>query len=116
MRLSVNVDHIATLRQARMTDEPDPVWAASQAELSGACGITIHLRGDRRHIQDRDVEVLRKTVAGVFNLEMKASKEIIEFLERQILKCPSFFGHEIGKVKQDSTFAQASSKSLNYHI
>ena len=78
MRLSVNVDHIATLRQARMTDEPDPVWAASQAELSGACGITIHLRSDRRHIQDRDVEVLRKTVAGVFNLEMKASKEMLD--------------------------------------
>ncbi len=78
MRLSVNVDHIATLRQARMTDEPDPVWAASQAELSGACGITIHLRSDRRHIQDRDVDVLRKTVVGVFNLEMKASKEMLD--------------------------------------
>lgn len=78
MRLSVNVDHVATIRQARMTDEPDPVWAATQAELAGACGITIHLRGDRRHIQDRDVELLRQTTAGVFNLEMKASEEMLE--------------------------------------
>jgi len=82
MRLSVNVDHVATIRQARMTDEPDPVWAASQAELAGACGITIHLRGDRRHIGDRDVEILRKTVAGVFNLEMKASEETLGIAER----------------------------------
>jgi pyridoxine 5-phosphate synthase len=78
MRLSINVDHVATIRQARMTDEPDPIWAASQAELAGACGITIHLRGDRRHIQDRDVELLRQTTAGVFNLEMKASEEMLE--------------------------------------
>jgi len=77
MRLSVNVDHVATIRQARMADEPDPIWAAAQAELAGACGITIHLRGDRRHIQDRDVRVLRETVAGAFNLEMKASDEMV---------------------------------------
>jgi pyridoxine 5-phosphate synthase len=60
-----------------MTDEPDPVWAAALAELAGACGITVHLRGDRRHIQDRDVEILRGTVVGVFNLEMKASDEML---------------------------------------
>lgn len=78
MRLSVNVDHVATIRQARMADEPDPVWAAVQAELAGACGITVHLRGDRRHIQDRDVELLRKTVAGVLNLEMKATDEMMD--------------------------------------
>jgi pyridoxine 5-phosphate synthase len=77
MRLSVNVDHVATIRQARMADEPDPVWAAVQAELAGACGITVHLRGDRRHIQDRDVRVLREAVAGVLNLEMKASDEMV---------------------------------------
>jgi pyridoxine 5-phosphate synthase len=77
MRLSVNVDHVATIRQARMADEPDPVWAAAQAELAGACGITVHLRGDRRHIQDRDLRVLRETVAGVLNLEMKASDEMV---------------------------------------
>jgi pyridoxine 5-phosphate synthase len=77
MRLSVNVDHVATIRQARMADEPDPVWAAVQAELAGACGITVHLRGDRRHIQDRDVRALRETVAGVLNLEMKATDEML---------------------------------------
>ena len=77
MRLSVNVDHVATVRQARMTDEPDPVWGAVQAELAGACGITVHLRADRRHIQDRDVELLRQTVAGVLNLEMKATDEML---------------------------------------
>ena len=77
MRLSVNVDHVATVRQARMTDEPDPVWAAAQAELAGACGITVHLRGDRRHIQDRDVLLLKETVAGVLNLEMKATAELM---------------------------------------
>ncbi len=77
MRLSVNVDHVATVRQARMTDEPDPVWAAVLAELAGACGITVHLRGDRRHIQDRDLDVLRDTVVGVLNLEMRASDEMV---------------------------------------
>jgi len=77
MRLSVNVDHVATIRQARMAAEPDPVWAAAQAELAGACGITVHLRGDRRHIQDRDVLLLKKTVAGVLNLEMKATRELL---------------------------------------
>jgi pyridoxine 5-phosphate synthase len=77
MRLSVNVDHVATIRQARMADEPDPVWAAAQAELAGACGITVHLRGDRRHIQDRDVRLLKETVAGALNLEMKATAELL---------------------------------------
>ncbi|MBD3348324.1 MAG: pyridoxine 5'-phosphate synthase [Candidatus Eisenbacteria bacterium] len=82
MRLSVNVDHVATIRQARMADEPDPVWAAVLAELAGACGVTVHLRGDRRHIQDRDVEVLRETVAGVLNLEMKACEEMVAVARR----------------------------------
>jgi pyridoxine 5-phosphate synthase len=78
MRLSVNVDHVATIRQARMAAEPDPVWGAVVAELGGACGITVHLRGDRRHIQDRDVRVLRETVAGVLNLEMSTSDEMVD--------------------------------------
>ncbi len=78
MRLSVNVDHVATVRQARRADEPDPVWAAVIAELAGACGITIHLRGDRRHIQDRDVEVMRETVAGILNLEMSTREEMVD--------------------------------------
>ncbi len=77
MRLSVNVDHVATIRQAREALEPDPVWAAAQAELAGACGITVHLRGDRRHIQDRDVRLLKETVAGALNLEMKATSELL---------------------------------------
>lgn len=84
MRLSVNVDHVATLRQARKADEPNPVWAASLAEMAGACGITVHLRGDRRHMQDADIETLRKTVAGVFNLEMKASEEMLAVAERVV--------------------------------
>jgi len=75
--LGVNIDHVATLRQARRTNEPDPVWAAALAELGGADGITIHLREDRRHIQDRDLEVLRRTVAVKLNLEMACEAEIV---------------------------------------
>ena len=67
-RLGVNIDHVATLRQARKTYEPDPVWAAALAELGGADGITIHLREDRRHIVDRDVRLLRETVSVKLNL------------------------------------------------
>ena len=76
IRLGVNVDHVATVRQARRTVEPDPVWAAVLCELAGADQITVHLREDRRHIQDRDVEVLRRTVRTSLNLEMAASDEI----------------------------------------
>lgn len=75
-RLGVNIDHVATIRQARRTVEPDPVWAAALAELGGADGITIHLREDRRHIQDRDLRLLRETVRVKLNLEMAASEEI----------------------------------------
>src|SRR5215468_10611626 len=77
MILHINIDHIATLRQARGTSYPDPVWAASQCELAGADGITVHLREDRRHIQDRDLAVLRHTVRGVLNLEMAATDEMV---------------------------------------
>jgi pyridoxine 5-phosphate synthase len=76
MRLAVNIDHIATIREARKTDEPDPVVAAAICELAGAQGITVHLRGDRRHIQDRDVEILRRTVTTHLNIEMAASPEM----------------------------------------
>jgi pyridoxine 5-phosphate synthase len=76
-RLYVNVDHVATLRQQRGTRYPDPVAAASLCELAGADGITVHLREDRRHIQDRDVRVMRETVQGVFNLEMAATEEML---------------------------------------
>ena len=78
MRLSVNVDHVATIRQARMADEPDPVWAAAQAELAGACGITVHLRGDRRHIQDADVEAINADSELPMNLEMASHPEIVQ--------------------------------------
>jgi pyridoxine 5-phosphate synthase len=75
--LCVNVDHIATIRQARRAQEPDPVQAAVLAELAGASGITVHLREDRRHIQDRDVEILRRLVKTKLNLEMAATEEMI---------------------------------------
>jgi pyridoxine 5-phosphate synthase len=77
-RLGVNIDHVATLRQARGGQEPDPVWAAVQAELGGADGITIHLREDRRHIQDRDLRVLRQTVQVRLNLELAADPAILD--------------------------------------
>lgn len=77
-KLSVNVDHVATVRQARLAFEPDPVIAAGMAELAGADGITVHLREDRRHIQDRDVYVLRRTVKTELNLEMAATKEMLD--------------------------------------
>ena len=75
--LGVNIDHVATLRQARKTYEPDPVAAAVLAELAGADSITIHLREDRRHIQDRDLRVLRETVTTRLNLELSVSDEIV---------------------------------------
>lgn len=75
--LSVNIDHVATVRQARRGDEPDPVRAAHEAELGGADGITIHLREDRRHVQDRDVELLRALVKVRFNFEMAATDAMV---------------------------------------
>lgn len=77
-QLGVNIDHVATVRQARRTYEPDPVWAAALAELGGADGITIHLREDRRHIADRDLRILRQTVTVKLNLEMACEPEILE--------------------------------------
>ena len=76
--LAINVDHIATIRQARGIPEPDPVTAAAICELAGACGIVVHLREDRRHIQERDVRLLRQTVKTKLNLEMGAAREIID--------------------------------------
>lgn len=77
MRLYVNIDHVATVRQARRTDEPDPVEAAALAEANGADGITVHLREDRRHIQDQDVHRLAASVRTVLNLELATSEEIV---------------------------------------
>ncbi len=91
-RLGVNIDHVATIRQARRAPEPDPVTAAALAELAGAHGITVHLRGDRRHIQDRDVRLLRETVTTRLNVEMAASQEMIrialEILPEQVTLVP----------------------------
>jgi pyridoxine 5-phosphate synthase len=82
IKLGVNIDHVATIRQARRTVEPDPAAAAALCELAGAHGITVHLREDRRHIQDSDVEILRKTIRTRLNLEMAVAEEIISFAER----------------------------------
>jgi len=77
VHLGVNIDHVATVRQARHTDEPDPVWAAAEAELGGADCITFHLREDRRHINDRDARLLKQTVASKLNMEMAITPEIV---------------------------------------
>ena len=82
MRLGVNIDHVATVRQARLAPEPEPVAAAVLAELAGAHGITVHLRGDRRHMQERDVELLRQVVATKLNLEMAATPEMMDIAVR----------------------------------
>jgi pyridoxine 5-phosphate synthase len=82
MRLYVNIDHVATLREARKTDEPDPVQAAAAAERAGADGITVHLREDRRHIQDADVSALARSVRTVLNLELGAHAEIVRLAAR----------------------------------
>ena len=94
--LAVNIDHIATIRQARQTTEPDPVEAAVICELAGAYGITIHLRGDRRHIQDRDLRLLRQTVKTKLNVEMAPTAEMIgiacEVLPDQVTLVPELPG------------------------
>ena len=77
-KLGVNIDHVATVRQARRTDEPDPIWAAAEAELGGADEITFHLREDRRHINDRDAALLKETVATKLNMEMAIAPEIVK--------------------------------------
>jgi pyridoxine 5-phosphate synthase len=79
MKLHVNVDHVATVRQARRGREPDPVAAAVECELGGADGITCHLREDRRHVQERDVRLLREVVQGIFNLELALAPEVLAF-------------------------------------
>jgi pyridoxine 5-phosphate synthase len=77
-RIVINVDHVATVRQARLAKEPDPVTAAALAELAGAQGIVVHLREDRRHIQDRDVKILRQTVKTKLNLEMAGTEQMVQ--------------------------------------
>jgi pyridoxine 5-phosphate synthase len=80
VKLGVNIDHIATIREARKTNEPDPVAAAIIAELAGADGITVHLRGDRRHIQERDVRLLRNVITTHLNVEMAATTDTIRLI------------------------------------
>ena len=91
-KLGVNIDHVATVRQARRTIEPDPVWAAALAELGGADGITLHLREDRRHIQERDVRVLKQTAQVKLNLEMAADPMVttiaVDVLPHQVTLVP----------------------------
>jgi pyridoxine 5-phosphate synthase len=82
MRLAVNIDHIATIREARQAREPEPVAAAILAELAGARGITVHLRGDRRHIKERDVELLRQVMVTKLNIEMAATREMTSIAAR----------------------------------
>ncbi len=80
--LGVNIDHVATVREARHTEQPDPVWAACLAQLGGADCITVHLREDRRHIQDRDVEILKQTVTVKLNLECACQSEMLDIASR----------------------------------
>jgi pyridoxine 5-phosphate synthase len=82
IKLGVNIDHVATLRQSRGGKEPDPVWAAAECELAGAHCITIHLREDRRHIQDRDLRLLRETVQVKLNLEMANTFEMVDIASK----------------------------------
>ena len=83
MRLAVNIDHVATLREARQAREPEPISAAILAELGGAEGITVHLRADRRHIKERDVDLLRQTISTKLNIEMAATTEMVR-MARQV--------------------------------
>ena len=91
MRLYVNIDHVATLREARRTDEPDPARAAAACEAGGADGITVHLREDRRHIQDADVRALQRTVRTVLNLELGANPEIVRSRAARVRSRPPWY-------------------------
>ena len=101
MRLYVNIDHVATLREARKTDEPDPVQAAAAAERAGADGITVHLREDRRHIQDADVAALARSVRTVLNLELGAHADIVRLATR--LKPTPFQATLVPEKRQEIT-------------
>jgi pyridoxine 5-phosphate synthase len=98
MELSVNVDHVATLRQARKEDFPDPVYAAVEAELGGADGITIHVRGDRRHIQEHDAEIIRKTIKTDLTLEMAATEEMARIARQLKPDCITLVPESAGEV------------------
>src|SRR2546428_9281492 len=101
MHLYVNIDHVATIREARKTDEPDPVQAAAAAERAGADGITVHLREDRRHIQDADVTALARSVRTVLNLELGAHTDIVRFATR--LQPTPFQATLVSETRQEIT-------------
>ncbi len=118
--LSVNIDHIATIREARRTNEPDPITAAAICELAGAHGITVHLRGDRRHIQHRDVKILRETVKTKLNIEMAATKEMIgialEVIPDQVTLVPELPGEITTTGGLDCTRNQEAITSAIKHL
>jgi len=118
--LSVNIDHIATIREARRTNEPDPITAAAICELAGAHGITVHLRGDRRHIQHRDVKILRETVKTKLNIEMAATKEMIgialEVVPDQVTLVPELPGEITTTGGLDCTRNQEAITSAIKHL
>ena len=98
MELSVNVDHIATLREARQEQFPDPVYAAIEAELAGAHGITVHLRGDRRHIKERDLEILRRLIKTELTLEMAPTQSLAHIAARIKPDCITLVPEAPGEV------------------
>ncbi len=125
MKLSINVDHIATIREARGGVEPDPVSAALIAELAGCDGVTIHLRSDRRHIKERDLEILKKVVKTRLNLEMAATEEMIEIAGRvrpeQVTLVPEREGERtteggLDLIKTFSNVKKAVEKLKDYNI
>jgi len=116
-RLGVNVDHVATVRQARGTIAPDPVAAAAIAELAGADGITVHLREDRRHIQDRDVELLRKTVQTALNLEMACTDEMVAIARRVRPDCVTLVPEKRQELTTEGGLdVLACSAQLQHHV
>jgi len=111
-KLCVNVDHIATVRQARGGSEPDPVFAAATAESAGAAGIVVHLRGDRRHIQDRDVEILRRTLKTQLNIEMAATEEMLSMAERVRPQVVTLVPESPGEVTTEGGLDAAGQKEV----
>ena len=118
--LSVNIDHIATLREARRTNEPDPVAAATICELAGAHGITVHLRGDRRHIQHRDVKVLRETVKTKLNIEMASTDEMVaialDVIPDQVTLVPELPGEVSFSERSTGSFTTAIKRLQSVNI
>ena len=119
IKLGVNVDHIATIREARKGKEPDPVAAAMIAELAGCNGITAHLREDKRHIQDRDIRLLRGTVTTKLNLEMAPTQAMVQFaINRQpdmVTLVPEIHGTKFAGASSQGTFNPVRRRALFPH-